>query len=189
MKKERVDILLVDQNLARSRTQAQALIMAGHVCVGDQLIQKASETFSPDTVFRLKEGAVSKYVSRGGEKLEGALKESGLDVTGFDCLDIGISTGGFTDCLLQKGAHHVIGLDVGHNQLDWKIRNDKRVTSHEGINCRDIPQDLVPRKVDLVVIDVSFISLNLILPEALKFLKPQGSLLAGLALSLDQAAI
>ncbi len=178
MKKERVDRLIVDQGLAVSRSQAHAFIMAGQVCLGDRLIQKPSETFEPGTVFRLKEGAQLKYVSRGGEKLEGALNESELNVTGFKALDIGISTGGFTDCLLQNGVTSVIGLDVGHNQLSWKIKNDARVQAHEGVNARAIPPELVPEKVDLVVIDVSFISLRLILPEAKKYLKSQGYLLA-----------
>lgn len=176
--KERVDKLLVDQGLAKSRTQAQALIMAGQVCWGDRLIKKPSEEFDSGVSFRLKDGAVQKYVSRGGEKLEGALKAAELNVQNFTALDIGISTGGFTDCLLQKGVTQVIGLDVGHNQLDWKIRNDPRVKSFEGINCRAIEPSLIPEKVDLAVIDVSFISLTHIIPEAKKFIKPGGKLLA-----------
>lgn len=177
-KKIRIDKILVDQGLAKSRTQAQALVMAGQVCLGDRLILKSSEEFDPSSVFRLKEGALPKYVSRGGEKLAGALKESELNVSGLKALDIGISTGGFTDCLLQAGAAEVIGLDVGHNQLDWKIRNDTRVKAFEGVNCRSIPLELVPEKMDLVVIDVSFISLGLIIPEVKKFLKNKGQLLA-----------
>jgi 23S rRNA (cytidine1920-2'-O)/16S rRNA (cytidine1409-2'-O)-methyltransferase len=176
--KTRVDKLLTDQGLARSRTHAQALIMAGQVCLGDYLVKKASEEFEANSVFRLKEGVVTKYVSRGGEKLEGALKEVSLDVKGFNALDIGISTGGFTDCLLQHGVSSVVGLDVGHNQLSWKIRNDPRVKSYEGINGREIPQDLKLTPFDLVVIDVSFISLTYILPEAFKLLKSGGALLA-----------
>jgi 23S rRNA (cytidine1920-2'-O)/16S rRNA (cytidine1409-2'-O)-methyltransferase len=175
---ERVDKLLVDQGLARSRTHAQALIMAGQVCAGDQLIEKSSETFDASTQFRLKEGAAARYVSRGGEKLEGALKTSGLKVDGLRALDVGISTGGFTDCMLQHGVREVVGLDVGHNQLAWKIKNDPRVKSFEGVNARQIPPDLIGGAVDLVVIDVSFISLTLVLPEALKFLKPGGHVLA-----------
>ncbi|MBK9293844.1 MAG: TlyA family RNA methyltransferase [Oligoflexia bacterium] len=178
MKKQRVDKILVDQGLAKSRTQAQALIMAGQVCLGDKLILKPSEEYDPNLDFRLKQGALPKYVSRGGEKLEGALKEVALNVKNFKVLDIGISTGGFTDCLLQNGCESVIGLDVGHNQLDWKIRNDARVKAYEGINCRNIPEELVPDKQDLAVIDVSFISLTLIIPEAEKFIKRGGYLLA-----------
>jgi 23S rRNA (cytidine1920-2'-O)/16S rRNA (cytidine1409-2'-O)-methyltransferase len=184
-KKERVDKLLVDQGLARSRTNAQALIMAGQVCLGDRLIAKPSETFAPTEIFRLKDGAASKYVSRGGEKMEGALAEAGktlaagrFDVRGFRVLDIGISTGGFTDCLLQSGVREVVGLDVGHNQLAWKIKNDPRVKSHEGVNARAIDPGLVGDPVDLLVVDVSFISLTLVLAEGLKFLKNGGNVLA-----------
>lgn len=178
MKKERVDKLLTDKGLARSRTHAQALVMAGQVCVGDQLIKKSSEMFTPETVFRLKEGAAAKYVSRAGEKMEGALNYLGLDVSGYNVLDIGISTGGFSDCLLQRGAESIVGVDVGHNQLAWKLRNDSKVTLHEGVNARSLPNDLIKTPVDLCVIDVSFISLSLILPEAKKLLKAGGRLLA-----------
>jgi 23S rRNA (cytidine1920-2'-O)/16S rRNA (cytidine1409-2'-O)-methyltransferase len=176
--KERADKLLADQGIARSRTHAQALIMAGQVCIGDKLVKKSSEEYPIDTQFRLKEGAADKYVSRGGEKLEGALKESKIDVKDFEALDIGISTGGFTDCLIQNGVKSVIGLDVGHNQLAWKIRNEPKVKAYEGVNAREIPAELVPNPVDLVVIDVSFISLTLILPQAFKVLKKGGFLLA-----------
>ncbi|MDZ4678644.1 MAG: TlyA family RNA methyltransferase [Oligoflexia bacterium] len=180
-KKERADKLLTDQGLARSRTQAQALIMAGVVCLGDQLIKKASELFPIDTKFRIKEGAVPKYVSRGGEKMEGALENAGLNVKDFRVLDVGISTGGFSDCLLQKGAQSILGLDVGKNQLDWKLRNDPRVTAYEGINARALPEGLVEGLIgggfDLVVIDVSFISLTLVLPQTIKYMKPQGYML------------
>jgi 23S rRNA (cytidine1920-2'-O)/16S rRNA (cytidine1409-2'-O)-methyltransferase len=186
--KERVDKLLTDQGLARSRTHAQALIMAGQVCVGDQLVMKASETFAPATIFRLKEGAASKYVSRGGEKMEGALAhvKNHFSPRALRVLDVGISTGGFTDCLLLEGAREVVGLDVGHNQLAWKMKTDPRVKSFEGVNARG-PSALWPaglvaevdgNPVDLIVADVSFISLTLVLPEVLKFLKPGGALLA-----------
>ncbi len=177
-KKERIDKLLADQGLARSRTHAQALIMAGQVCVGDSLVKKPSEEFPLETPFRLKSGAAAKYVSRGGEKLEGVLKESGLNPRGLDALDIGISTGGFTDCLLQFGAKSIIGIDVGHNQLAWKLRNEPRLKAFEGINARAIPAEVVANPVDLIVIDVSFISLSLILPEAVKFLKESGHVIA-----------
>ena len=177
--KQRADKLLVDQGLASSRTQAQGLIMAGKVCVGDLLVKKPSELFEESsTLFRLKEGAAPRFVSRGGEKLAGALEQTKLDVTGLDAGDLGISTGGFTDCLLQNGISQVTGVDVGHNQLAWKIRNDSRVTSYEGVNARKIPPEIFKNLVDLVVIDVSFISLTLILPEAYKILKPDGYLLA-----------
>lgn len=177
-KLERVDVLLVQQGLAKSRTQAQALIMSGVVCLGDQLIHKASEAFPPDASFRLKGGTQTKYVSRGGEKMEGALKESGVDPRGFVCFDVGASTGGFSDCLLQAGASKIYAVDVGHNQLDWKIRNDKRVIHSEGVNARSLTSDFLPEKVDLIVIDVSFISLTLILDSVIQFLKPGGALLA-----------
>jgi 23S rRNA (cytidine1920-2'-O)/16S rRNA (cytidine1409-2'-O)-methyltransferase len=176
--KERVDKLLLDQGLARSRTQAQALILAGQVCQGDQLIKKPSEMFGSEAIFRIKDGALNRFVSRGGDKMQGALEKVGLDVHGLIALDIGISTGGFTDCLLQNGVKSVIGLDVGHNQLAWKIKSESRVKAYEGINARSIPGELIPEPVDLAVIDVSFISLTLILPEAIKFLKSGGRLLA-----------
>ena len=176
--KERVDNLLVHQGLARSRTHAQALIIAGQVCIGDKLILKPSETYASDVTLRLKEGAASRYVSRGGEKMEGALKFAALNVSGLRVLDIGISTGGFTDCLLQHGAKEVIGLDVGHNQLDWKMKTDPRVKAFEGINARAIPSEIVGEPFELVVIDVSFISLTLVLSEALKHLKKEGVCLA-----------
>ena len=174
----RVDKLLVEQGLARSRTHGQALVMAGAVCLGDYLVRKPSEEFPEGSQFRLKDGALSKYVSRGGEKMAGALEATSLDVQGFRVLDVGISTGGFTDCLLQKGASEVVGLDVGHNQLDWKLKTDSRVKSFEGVNARAIPADLFTGDFDLVVIDVSFISLTLVLFEALRFLKNGGFLLA-----------
>jgi len=177
-KSQRVDVLLVEKGLAKSRTHAQALVMSGAVCVGDRLVKKSSETFPPDTVFRLKTGAISKYVSRGGEKLEGALRQSGLKPEGFVCLDVGASTGGFTDCLLQNGAARVYAIDVGHSQLDWKIRKDPRVLVHEGINARELSADLLPEKVQLIVTDVSFISLTLVLGPALQFLAQGGYLLA-----------
>jgi 23S rRNA (cytidine1920-2'-O)/16S rRNA (cytidine1409-2'-O)-methyltransferase len=179
MKKQRADKLLVDQGVASSRTQAQALIMAGKVCVGDLLVKKSSELFDETTtVFRLKEGAASRFVSRGGEKLAGALEHTKLNVQNLIACDIGISTGGFTDCLLQNGVTRVTGLDVGHNQLAWKLKCDERVVSHEGVNARKIPANFFSELVDLVVIDVSFISLSLILPESFKILKPGGHLLA-----------
>lgn len=177
-KKQRVDILLAEKGLAKSRAHAQALVMSGAVCVGDHLVQKSSETFLPDTVFRLKAGSVSKYVSRGGEKLEGALKASGVNPQGLVCLDVGASTGGFTDCLLQHGASKVYAIDVGHSQLDWKIRKDQRVIVHEGVNARELTPDFLPEKVQLIVTDVSFISLTLVIGPALQFLAQGGYLLA-----------
>lgn len=177
-KTQRVDVLLVEQGLAKSRTHAQALVMGGAVCVGDYLVKKSSETFPPETSFRLKAGSVSQYVSRGGNKLAGALKTTGLKPEGFVCLDVGASTGGFTDCLLQNGAAKVYAIDVGHNQIDWKIRQDPRVIVHEGVNARELKPDFLPERVQLVVSDVSFISLTLVLKPAIQFLAQGGYLLA-----------
>lgn len=177
-KKERIDNLLVMQGLAKSRTQAQALIMAGSVCKGDQLILKPSEMFETSAVFRVKPGALSEFVSRGGVKLKGALETVKLDVTGFRALDVGISTGGFTDCLLQRGVVEITGVDVGHNQLDWKLRKDPRVRLFEGVNARELPPEVLTQRFDLAVVDVSFISLTLVLSEVKKTLKTGGYLLA-----------
>src|SRR6185436_8790970 len=137
MKGERIDKLLVDRGLASSRTKAQALVMAGVVLVDEQLVGKPSQTFSSNVIIRLKgDDAATKYVGRGGLKLEAALREFHIDVNGLICLDIGASTGGFTDCLLQHGAREVVAIDVGHNQIDWKLRNDRRVDVREGVNAR-----------------------------------------------------
>src|SRR6185436_13045091 len=126
MKGERIDKLLVDRGLAPSRTRAQALVMSGVVLVNEQQVKKPSETFTVNATIRLKgaDEAAAKYVGRGGLKLEAALREFDIDVSGSICLDVGASTGGFTDCLLQHGARKVVAVDVGHNQLDWKLRND-----------------------------------------------------------------
>jgi 23S rRNA (cytidine1920-2'-O)/16S rRNA (cytidine1409-2'-O)-methyltransferase len=170
MNRERIDKLLVDRGLANSRTKAQALVMAGAVLVDEQLIQKPSELFLQDANIRIKETATQRYVSRGGIKLEAALREFNVDVSGLVCLDVGASTGGFTDCLLQHGAKRVVALDVGHNQLDWKIRNDPRVEVREGINARHLSPADFEHKFDLVTIDVSFISLTKILPAVVPLL-------------------
>jgi 23S rRNA (cytidine1920-2'-O)/16S rRNA (cytidine1409-2'-O)-methyltransferase len=164
MQRERIDKLLVDRGLADSRTKAQALVMSGVVLVDEQLVNKPSEQFSIAANIRIKSGAESRYVSRGGLKLEAALREFEIDVTGFTCLDIGSSTGGFTDCLLQHGADKVIAIDVGHNQMDWKLRNDPRVELREGVNARYLARSDFDRKFELVTIDVAFISATKILP-------------------------
>ena len=129
MKRERIDKLLVERGLASSRTKAQALVMAGVVLVDEQRVVKPSEMVSLEATIRVKgtNDPAARYVGRGGLKLEGALKEFNLDVTGLVCLDVGASTGGFTDCLLQHGARRVVAIDVGHNQIDWRLRNDPRV--------------------------------------------------------------
>src|SRR5262245_52226636 len=133
MGRERIDRILVDRGLADSRTKAQALVMAGVVLVEDQRVNKPSEKFPVESTVRLKEGAAAGYVSRGGLKLEAALRQFSFNVTGLTCLDVGASTGGFTDCLLQQGARRVVAVDVGHNQMDWRLRNDLRVELREGV--------------------------------------------------------
>lgn len=170
--------MLVNQGLAKSRTLAQALIMAGQVCIGDQLVKKPSDKFPADTQLRLKDGALHKYVSRGGDKIESVLKKTGIDPTGMRVLDVGISTGGFSDCLLQSGAKEIVGVDVGHNQLDWKLRKDPRVKLYEGVNARFIYETLKDTEpFDLIVMDVSFISQTLIIDKLIPYLKPNGLVL------------
>ena len=136
MQRERIDKLLVDRGLVDSRTKAQALVMAGAVLVDEQLVKKPSEVFPHEANIRIKVEAGRRFVSRGGIKLEAALAEFNIDVSGLVCMDVGASTGGFTDCLLQHGAREVVAVDVGHNQLDWKIRNDPRVEVREVVNAR-----------------------------------------------------
>src|SRR5207253_7599747 len=166
MQRERIDKLLVDRGLAPSRTKAQALVMAGVVLVDEQLVHKPSETFAINSNIRLKGAGdpASRYVGRGGVKLEAALRDFQIDVAGLICLDVGASTGGFIDCLLQHGARKVVAVDVGHNQLDWKLRNDSRVESREGVNARYLKPDNFDQKFDLATIDVAFISATKILP-------------------------
>jgi 23S rRNA (cytidine1920-2'-O)/16S rRNA (cytidine1409-2'-O)-methyltransferase len=176
MRGERIDKLLVDRGLAPTRTRAQALLMAGVVLVDDQLVDKPSQTFSSQVNIRLKGGddAALKYVGRGGLKLEAALTEFQLDVQGLLCLDVGASTGGFTDCLLQHGARKVVAVDVGRNQLDWKLRNDPRVESREGVNARYLARENFAEKFDLATIDVAFISATMILPAVVPFVTEHG---------------
>jgi 23S rRNA (cytidine1920-2'-O)/16S rRNA (cytidine1409-2'-O)-methyltransferase len=176
MSKERIDKLLVDKGLFPTREKAQRAIMAGQVFVKTNRIDKASTSFPPDTEIEVH--GIEKYVGRGGLKLEGALETFSINPSGLRCIDIGASTGGFTDCLLQKGASHVVALDVGHGQLDWKIRSDSRVTVIEKCNARYLTEKDFPEKFDAVVTDVSFISLKLILPPALSILKPGGWIVA-----------
>jgi len=167
-KKERIDILLVDYGLAKSRERGKSLIMAGKVLVDNKPISKPGMMVSLESKIRLK-GEDIPYVSRGGLKLEKALTAFKLDVKGCDCLDIGSSTGGFTDCLLQKGAKRVFAVDVGYGQLAWKLRKDPKVIVFERTNIRNMPFEALPCPVDLVTIDVSFISLKIVIPSALKF--------------------
>ncbi|HEV2912809.1 MAG TPA: TlyA family RNA methyltransferase [Pyrinomonadaceae bacterium] len=174
MKRERIDKLLVERGLAPSRTKAQALVMAGAVLVGEQRVEKPSESFEPDALIRIK-GAndpAARYVGRGGLKLEAALGQFSLDVNGLCCLDVGASTGGFTDCLLQHGASRVVALDVGHNQIDWRLRNDARVEVREGVNARYLKPEDFDLKFDLAVMDVSFISATKVLPAIVPLLTP-----------------
>jgi 23S rRNA (cytidine1920-2'-O)/16S rRNA (cytidine1409-2'-O)-methyltransferase len=175
--KERIDKLLVDAGLADTRTKAQALVMSGVVLVDEKRVEKSSEKFPPDATIRLR-GASSelRYVGRGGLKLEAALNDFDIDPTGFDCLDIGSSTGGFTDCLLQHGAAHVTAIDAGTNQMVWALRADPRVDLREQTNARDLNPDDFSGAFDIAVIDVSFISVTKILPAVVDLIKPDGKL-------------
>lgn len=175
--KARADQLVCDQGLVDGRERAKRCIMAGQVLfVGpdgrETPVDKPGRMFVAETVFVLKQG--ERYVSRGGGKLETAMETFGLDVTGLVALDAGASTGGFTDCLLQHGAARVYAVDVGTAQLHEKLRADARVVSMENVNLRHAPADLLPEPVDVVVADVSFISLTKVLPSCLRFLKPGG---------------
>ena len=175
-KKLRLDQLLVAKGLFVSREQAQRAVMAGAVKVDTRIAAKPSQLLDPDAAITLKPGR--KYVGRGALKLEGALDHFKIDVRGKVALDIGASTGGFTDCLLQRGAGKVFAVDVGHGQLDWKLRKDPRVIVLEKLNARFLLREHVSELVDLCVIDVSFISLTLILPNALDLVTPGGAILA-----------
>ncbi|MFS8086255.1 MAG: TlyA family RNA methyltransferase [Acidobacteriota bacterium] len=179
MKRERIDTLLVDRGLAQSRTRAQALVMAGIVLVDEQLVHKPSEKFAADASIRLKGSgdASHDYVSRGGVKLEAALREFHVDVSGLTCLDVGSSTGGFTDCLLRHGARRVVAVDVGHNQLDWRLRTDPRVELREGVNARYLKPEEFKEKFDLATIDVAFISATKILPAVFSLVSEQGKII------------
>ena len=152
--------------------------MAGAVLVDEQLVRKPSELFDKSVNIRIKDDATSRYVGRGGIKLEAALREFKIDVSGLLCLDVGASTGGFTDCLLQHGARRVVAIDVGHNQLDWKIRKDARVEVREGVNARYLKPSDFDEGFDLATIDVSFISLTKILPAVLPVLTDRGRIVA-----------
>ncbi len=170
--KKRLDVLLVERGLFESRERAQRAIMAGLVSVDGQRVDKAGSRVPEEVQVEVKAG--ERYVGRGGFKLEGALHAFGLIPEGWICLDVGASTGGFTDCLLQHGARRVYAVDVGHAQLDWKIRTDARVLALEKVNCRYLSEKEVPEYVDLLVADVSFISLTMILPASLGRVKPGG---------------
>jgi 23S rRNA (cytidine1920-2'-O)/16S rRNA (cytidine1409-2'-O)-methyltransferase len=172
--KLRLDRLLVDRGLAESREKAQALIMAGEVLVNGQKASKPGHSVEDDAAVEVL--ARPPYVSRGGLKLAGALERFAIDPTGKVCLDIGASTGGFTDALLQAGAVRVHAVDVGTNQLVWSLRIDPRVVVHENVNARELSFEEIGEPVDLLVCDVSFISVTLILPAAAPILRPEGQM-------------
>jgi 23S rRNA (cytidine1920-2'-O)/16S rRNA (cytidine1409-2'-O)-methyltransferase len=175
-KKLRLDQLLVGKGLFPSREQARRAVMAGNVKVGTRIAVKGSELLEEEAPISIK--PTRKYVGRGGLKLESALGYFKIDVRGKTVLDIGASTGGFTDCMLQRGAEKVYAVDVGQGQLNWKLRNDPRVIVLEKVNARSLSRGHVPELVDLCVIDVSFISLTLILPNAFDLITPNGVILA-----------
>lgn len=170
--KERLDVILVKQGYASSREKAKAIIMSGNVFVKNQREDKAGAVFEEDGLELLVKGNPLKYVSRGGLKLEKAMQEFPITLTDFVCMDIGASTGGFTDCMLQNGARKVYAVDVGHGQLDWKLRNDERVVCMEKTNFRYMVPDDITDELDFASVDVSFISLTKILPPAHALLKP-----------------
>ena len=179
VKRERIDKLLVEQGLAESRTKAQAMVMAGVVLVDEQRVEKPSQQVDPGSTIRIKGGddPTSRYVGRGGLKLEAALREFQIDAAGLICLDVGASTGGFTDCLLQHGAKRVVAIDVGHNQIDWRLRKDPRVEVREGVNARYLKRDDFEQRFDLVVMDVSFISATKVLPAIVPLLNEGGAII------------
>lgn len=171
--KERLDVLLVEKGLAESRAKAQATIMSGIVYVAGQRADKPGLSVDREAAIEVR-GSHCPYVSRGGLKLEKALRDFGVSPQGWVCSDSGASTGGFTDCLLQQGASHVFAIDVGYGQLAWSIRNDPRVTVMERTNIRYVKPEDLGEPLDLSVIDVSFISLKLVLPAIHQLLKPGG---------------
>jgi 23S rRNA (cytidine1920-2'-O)/16S rRNA (cytidine1409-2'-O)-methyltransferase len=174
--RQRLDVLLVERGLAQSRHRALALILAGEVWVDGERITKAASLVSVNCAIKIT-GRDIPYVSRGGIKLEAALHAFKLDVTGLTCLDVGASTGGFTDCLLKHGARHVTAVDVGYGQLHWKLRSDQRVKVIERTNIRHLDAGALPCPVDLACIDVSFISLKIVVPPVLKFMKRPGHII------------
>ena len=174
--KQRADVWLAARGLAESREKAQALIMAGQVYMGEKKVLKASEQIAEDAELTVR-GDQSAFASRGGHKLEKAITAFGADVTGAVAMDIGAATGGFTDVLLRHGARHVYAIDVGYGQLDWKLRNDGRVTVMERTNARALTPDMLPLRPNLTVMDVSFISIRLILPVAAGIMGEEGRFL------------
>ena len=171
--KERLDVLLVKKNLAESREKAKAVIMSGIVYVDGQKEDKAGSIFE-DTALVEVRGSTLKYVSRGGLKLEKAMEQFGVGLSGKVCMDVGASTGGFTDCMLQNGAKKVYSVDVGHGQLAWKLRNDERVVCMEKTNIRYVTPEEIPERIQFVSIDVSFISLTKVLGPVQALMEPEG---------------
>jgi 23S rRNA (cytidine1920-2'-O)/16S rRNA (cytidine1409-2'-O)-methyltransferase len=177
MLKQRLDKLMVERGLTPSREKAQALIMAGQVVVGDHTVDKSGQQVAVDADVRIK-GGVLPYVSRGGLKLRKALDEFSVDVAGLVAIDVGASTGGFSDCLLQAGVQKVFAVDVGYGQLAWKLQQDPRVISMEKTNIRNLLPEQLDEVPDLAVIDASFISLAKVLPATVAIVKPGGRIIA-----------
>ena len=177
MSKQRADLLLVAQGLAESRTRAQALILGGKVFVGDRCVAKAGDLITEDAALSVK-GRDHPWVSRGGDKLAHGLEQFGFDVSGAVGLDVGSSTGGFTDVLLTRGAAKVYAIDVGTNQLAWKLRSDERVIVHEQTNARALTKAIVSEPIDIIVCDASFIALAKVLDAALELARPGAALVA-----------
>jgi 23S rRNA (cytidine1920-2'-O)/16S rRNA (cytidine1409-2'-O)-methyltransferase len=177
VKRLRLDVALVDHGLAPSRERARGLILAGRVAVDGQVVAKAGAQVTAESRLEIAQPD-HPYVGRGGVKLAGALDTFAIDPAGRRALDVGASTGGFTDVLLRRGAASVVALDVGHGQLDWRLRNDPRVIVREGVNARVLTSSDVPHTVDLVTIDVAFISLRLVLPALPPFLAPESDVVA-----------
>ncbi len=175
--KKRLDVLLVEKGLCESRQRAQSVIMAGHVFVDDRRMDKPGENVFEDSDIMVR-APEFPYVSRGALKLENALKHLDMDICNHVCLDVGASTGGFTDCLLQFGASRVYAVDVGYGQLAWKLRQDPRVVSIERTNIRYLSRDMIHDRIDLATIDTSFISLKLVVPAVLGFLSDKARILA-----------
>ena len=172
--KTRLDVYLVERGYATSRERAKSIIMSGSVFVNNQRSDKAGDMISDDAVVEVRGGEL-KYVSRGGLKLEKAIAEFGISLEGKICMDVGASTGGFTDCMLQNGAKKVYSVDVGYGQLAWKLRSDERVTNLERTNIRYVTREQVPDELDFSSIDVAFISLKLVLPVVKELLKNNGT--------------
>ena len=178
MTRTRIDKMLVEQGMADSRAKAHAMVMAGVVLVDERRVAKPSESFAGNAIIRIKgDSPEMRYVGRGGLKLEAALKAFEVNPTGFVCIDVGSSTGGFTDCLLQHGAERVVAVDAGTNQLVWSLRTDPRVEVREKTNARDLTSNDFETQFDLVVMDVSFISVTKVMPAIIPLLKPAGKMI------------